>query len=257
MKNRFLLLILAMTICFVCGFFTSCATKSNVTSKGSTTPSTSSRSSPTSTTTLSEVPLSSAIPTSDANEANDNQSLLSSSIILTKHLIDDSLPYQATESGITKDDLISIDDGVMIYRFIYSQYKYFDEPSDLYYGQFSSQQNQTDTTVTIPLDKAQLIAYQVFGIEDWFPTFETRDFDASTNCFNFPLEIGPYSCYSAKSMLATPTDSQCIVVTFELEDSDLVNSDIPVENHGKYKITYQIMSENDSAFLRFQSFGPC
>lgn len=178
--------------------------------------------------------------------------LLQYAITLTEHLVDYSFPYHADKGFSTPEDLVKAGDGLAIYRFMYAQYKYFDEPTDPYYGLFDSAKLKTDITAVVPLKDAQQIAAEVFGVDSWPETKNLDGFDQEAQCFNFALETGGYSMYTARNISAEQADSQTITVTF-----DLLDSNSAAKNHGKYKITYQILTDGDREFLRFKSCLPC
>lgn len=182
----------------------------------------------------------------------EDSELLQCAITLTEHLVDYSFPYHADKGFSTPEDLVKAEDGLTIYRFMYAQYKYFDEPTDPYYGFFDSEKLMTDITAVVPLKDAQQIAAEVFDVDSWPETKDLDGFDQEAQCFNFALETGGYSMYTAQNMSAEQIDLQTIVVTF-----DLVDSNSAAKNHGKYKITYQILTDGDRVFLRFKSCLPC
>ena len=185
---------------------------------------------------------------------------------LTTHLVNDSFPPEATNGFPTPNSLAASDDGNTIYRFIYAQYKYFDEPTDPYYGLFDAKnniyvntvfnpetnQNVSSLIAAVPLSKAQLIAYQVFGVENWFYDPDYDIFNQESQCFQFPLEVGPYSSYTAQNLSTEQIDAQTIAVSF-----DLVGSDHVAKNYGRYQVIYQLLTEQDKQFLRFDHFEAC
>ena len=191
-------------------------------------------------------------PTSAAQK--EDAGILQKAVTLTEHLVNDSFPYHAEKGFSTPEDLVKAGDGFTIYRFVYAQHKYFDELADPYYGFFDSEKLKTDMTAIVPLKDAQRIASEVFGSDNWPESKDLDNFDQETECFNFPLEVGEYSMYTAQNISPEQVDSQTIAVTFDLVDVDFDNAAI---SHGKYKITYQILTDGDREFLRFKSCLPC
>ncbi len=185
------------------------------------------------------------------------QQLLERAKTLTRHLVKDAFPQEAAQGFATPEKLAASEEGRTIYRFLYAQYHYFDDPTDPYYGLFDPKADLTEIEARMPLDKAQRIVEQVFGVEDWFPEFAQWDFDQQTQCFCFPLEVGPFSVYDAKDLTAQQRDDQTIVVTLRLTDSDLAVVDAPMQDYGSYQLIYQLQTDGDAQFLRFQSFLPC
>lgn len=170
-------------------------------------------------------------------------------VILTEQIVDRCLQTFDENIGITSLNSREI------FNFICTISKYDKLPLYPYrtFMTITEPSSQNPNLVAHISEKdAQIIAYQLFGVTDWF--YDAPDcYNAAIPEYYFNLEAGlPTSPYSSQEATAKMTGDS-IVVSFRLTDSDqfaYAAANQP-KDFGEFYIIYKIVSEGNQTFLRF------
>ncbi len=107
-------------------------------------------------------------------------------------------------------------------------------------------------TIIYNLSDLQVVAYEVFGIENWFYNPDD-DYDEDTKKFTMCTAKGLFQG-SRISDLKTEITDDIIKTEGALSCIESVNGDPELVEVGTYQCIYRIMEENSNYFLRLESY---
>ncbi len=140
--------------------------------------------------------------------------------------------------------------------FVFNCFYYKDQPDFCYYDE--TPVNPQTAMLTIDIAGSDRIIHQVFD-DSWDITQNTDSFfvEVTDTSVLFPTEVGwgLMGYYAGDYIYSEFSDDNTQVVShFELFGSDWDASDIAHKFYGNYKIIFDITTENEETFLRFNRF---
>lgn len=199
-------------------------------------------------------------PPADANESNKDaeqpsaELLGQQAVLLTEQIVDSCLQTFDENIGITSLNTREI------FNFICTISKYDALPYYPYATVIIITEPDSlnpNLVAHISEEDAQSIAYQLFGVTDWF--YEAPDcYDETIPEYHFNLEAGmPTSPYSIQEATAESAGDS-VIVSFRLTDSDnfAYAADEQRKDFGQFQANYTVMSEENQTFLRFNGLSP-
>ena len=199
-------------------------------------------------------------PPADANESNKDaeqpsaELLGQQAVLLTEQIVESCLQTFDENIGITSLNTREI------FNFICTISKYDALPYYPYATVIIITEPDSlnpNLVAHISEEDAQSIAYQLFGVTDWF--YEAPDcYDETIPEYHFNLEAGmPTSPYSIQEATAESAGDS-VIVSFRLTDSDnfAYAADEQRKDFGQFQANYTVMSEENQTFLRFNGLTP-